>query len=112
MGISTHILDTSRGRPAAGVAVTLLQVKGETVTPVASGETDADGRIKALIAPGVAFEAGTYRITFEVAAYFARLQVDAFYPRVAIDFMVKNPAEHFHVPLLLQPFGFGTYRGS
>ena len=112
MGISTHILDTSKGRPAAGVRVSLSRLNGSAESSVATAETDADGRVKSLLPAGFNFEAGTYRIAFEVAAYFSAHQVEAFYPRVSIDFIVKNPAEHFHVPLLLQPFGFGTYRGS
>lgn len=111
MGLSTHILDTSRGKPAANVAVTLSRLDGATATVLTHTETDADGRVKALL-PLDAFTAGTYRLEFDVAAYFTRLNLDSFYPRATIDFIVKNPAEHFHVPLLLQPFGFSTYRGS
>jgi len=110
MGISTHILDTSRGRPAAGVAVILSVVHDQGARELARGTTDADGRVKPLLEtiPGP----GTYRIAFEVMPYFEALGIAAFYPHVAIDFAVVNPAEHFHVPLLLNPFGFSTYRGS
>ena len=106
MGISTHILDTSRGRPASGVTVVLSSGGRE----LARGVTDADGRVKPLLEaiPGV----GTYRITFEVAPYFEGLGLESFYPQVAIDFTVRVPGEHHHVPLLLNPFGFSTYRGS
>jgi 5-hydroxyisourate hydrolase len=111
MGVSTHILDTTRGRPAQGVAVSLELVGPDGgARRVGQGVTDADGRVKPLLE--TILEAGTYRIRFEVGAYFEAAKVEAFYPSVAIDFVVKNPSEHFHVPLLLNPFGFSTYRGS
>lgn len=111
MGISTHILDVARGRPAPGVEVVLEQrgASGEW-SRIGQGQTDPDGRIRALIDAVPA--AGDYRLAFEVSGYFERLGVASFYPRVAIEFRVANPAEHFHVPLLLSPFGYSTYRGS
>ena len=112
MGISTHILDTSKGKPAKGVRISLQKIEGTHVHEISTGVTDADGRIKALVAAGSTFDAGTYRLNFDVASYFEQNGTDAFYPSVSIDFVVKDPAEHFHVPLLLQPFGFATYRGS
>lgn len=110
MGISTHILDTTRGRPAAEVAVTLERDEGGAWTAVGRGATDADGRVKGLLEgqPPV----GTYRISFAVADYFARLGTEAFYPAVSITFLVRSASEHYHVPLLLNPFGYSTYRGS
>jgi 5-hydroxyisourate hydrolase len=110
MGISTHILDTSRGRPAEGVAVTLHKQDGATWREVGRGTTNADGRVKPLLEtiPG----AGVYRIAFEVAPYYERLATECFYPAVSIEFRVKAVEEHYHVPLLLNPFGFSTYRGS
>jgi 5-hydroxyisourate hydrolase len=111
MGISTHILDTTCGRPAAGVDVTLERSgEGGAWTALGRGTTDGDGRVKALLAEGP--EPGTYRITFHVAPYFRRQNVEAFYPEVSIAFEVRRAGEHFHVPLLLNPFGFTTYRGS
>lgn len=112
MGLSTHILDTTRGRPAAGVTVALERLGGGTWTAAGSGVTDADGRVKSLLPEGVALAAGEYRVRFEVGAYFAALGVEAFYPRVEIAFTVRAPHEHHHVPLLLNPFGYSTYRGS
>lgn len=110
MGISTHILDTTRGRPASGVRVT-LEAKGESGwTRVGDGTTDADGRVKALMVESPS--PGTYRITFEVSPYFEAQSVKAFYPEVSITFLVAEGGQHFHVPLLLNPFGFTTYRGS
>jgi 5-hydroxyisourate hydrolase len=103
-GISTHVLDTSTGRPASGMAVKLFLGDRE----VGSGITDRDGRCSALLAEGVPLQAGTYRIVFEVAPHFA----DGFYPEVSITFTVHDPATHHHVPLLISPFGFTTYRGS
>lgn len=110
MGISTHILDTTRGRPAPDVEVRLDKQETSGWSPIGEGRTDADGRCKTLLLDSPA--PGTYRITFEVAPYFAGLGVEAFYPEVAITFTVARAGEHFHVPLLLNPFGFSTYRGS
>lgn len=110
MGISTHILDTTRGRPAKGVTVRLEQVLGATATELTRGVTNDDGRVKPLL--DVIPAEGTYRLHFDVGPYFAALGVEAFYPVVTIDFVVKARGEHYHVPLLLNPFGFATYRGS
>jgi 5-hydroxyisourate hydrolase len=110
MGISTHVLDTSRGRPAADIAVVLERLEAQSFVAVARGVTDADGRVKGLVAG--APEPGTWRIRFDTAPYHQRLGVDGFYPYVEIVFVTTNAAEHYHVPLLLNPFGFSTYRGS
>jgi len=107
MGISTHILDTSVGRPASGVSVTLSLQEGTAWREVARGVTDADGRVKPLLA--ALSTAGVYRIAFDTGAY---LGPDAFFPQVQIDVWVSAPTEHYHVPLLLNPFGYSTYRGS
>jgi 5-hydroxyisourate hydrolase len=112
MSISTHILDTSLGRPAAGVQVTLEQLRGNEWQAVGSGVTDADGRARTLLAADTPLTRGTYRLRFEVAPYFAAQGVSSFYPSVEIAFTVAGPAEHYHVPLLLSPFGYSTYRGT
>lgn len=112
MGISTHVLDTSRGRPAAGVAVALERRDGEAWTTLGRGATDADGRQRTLLSEGAVVAAGTHRLRFEVGAYFAALGQPAFFPSVEITFEITSPAEHHHVPLLLSPFGYSTYRGS
>jgi 5-hydroxyisourate hydrolase len=104
--ISTHILDTSIGRPAPGVPVELT--REEAV--VASGVTDADGRLMELGPDRL--EAGTYRLRFATGEYFQQAGRVTFYPSVSIDFSVADPEEHYHVPLLINPFGFSTYRGS
>jgi 5-hydroxyisourate hydrolase len=113
MGISTHILDVTRGRPAADVPVTLeFETAPGTWQRLGEGRTNEDGRVKSLLPDGASFAAGSYRITFAVRAYFTAFHAQSFYPEVAITFTVANPAEHFHVPLLLSPFGYSTYRGS
>jgi len=109
IGITTHVLDTSRGRPAAGVKVTLERLTGAADwTVVGDGRTDDNGRLTAL-AGTVA--AGTYRLLFDTAGYFSGDGRRAFYPHVSIAFDVE-PEAHAHVPLLLSPFGYTTYRGS
>ena len=112
MNISTHILDTSRGRPAVGMAVTLEQQRGESWQRIGTDTTDADGRARGLWTGSTAPPPGSYRLCFEVAAYFAGLGVASFYPRVEITFMIVDGAEQYHVPLLLSPFSYSTYRGS
>ncbi len=113
MGISTHILDITRGRPAADVDVTLEFEEAPARWVVAGGgRTNADGRVKPLEKEGTSLRAGTYRVNFAVKAYLDEHHKGGFYPSVSITFSVVNPAEHFHVPLLLSPYGFSTYRGS
>jgi 5-hydroxyisourate hydrolase len=109
--ITTHVLDTSRGRPAGGIEVVLeRETPGTGWTIAGRGTTNADGRVADLLAG--ALEAGVYRLTFETAAYFAARQVASFYPRVIVVFEIREPQQHHHVPLLLSPYGYSTYRGS
>jgi 5-hydroxyisourate hydrolase len=110
MGISTHVLDTARGRPASGVPVTLERSAGTAWEHVASGATDADGRARDLCPGSVA--PGRWRLRFDVASWAAAQGTPAFFPVVEITFAVESGAEHHHVPLLLSPFGYSTYRGS
>jgi 5-hydroxyisourate hydrolase len=113
MHITTHVLDTSRGMPAANVSITLdVLAAPEKWEAIATTETNSDGRAPNLVPKHHALAAGTYRLTFHTAAYFASLNTEAFYPQVQIQFIVKDPAQHYHVPLLLSPFGYSTYRGS
>ncbi|ARC58475.1 5-hydroxyisourate hydrolase [Frondihabitans sp. 762G35] len=105
--VTTHVLDSSVGRPAAGVAVELQDARGRAL---ATGVTDADGRV-ATLGPD-SLEPGAYRLVFDTAAYFAATSTPTFYPRVTLDFAVADAAEHYHVPLLLSPFAYSTYRGS
>jgi len=111
--ITTHVLDTSLGRPAAGVSVDLEKAneKGEWDS-VALGVTDGEGRVRELLENGEVIDKGVYRMTFDTSAYFSAQRVRAFYPSVTIAFDVQDPEEHYHVPLLLSPFGYSTYRGS
>ena len=110
--LTTHVLDTSLGRPAGDVAVTLARREGGAFIEVGRGRTDADGRCRELLPPGVSLQASVYRLTFDSGTYFAGRGVPAFYPEVSVVFEVREPAQHHHVPLLLSPFGYTTYRGS
>lgn len=109
--ITTHVLDTGRGKPAAAVAISLDVVEGAALRNLARGVTDDDGRLKTLTDPS-GVPAGTYRLTFDTGAYFARTGTDTFFPTAHITFVIKDESAHFHVPLLLAPFGYSTYRGS
>jgi len=110
MGISTHILDTSRGLPARNVGVSLDTQEGPDWKPIAKGTTDDDGRVKPLIESIPS--PGTYRIRFDVGPYFESQGFDCFYEQVSVEFVVKSESEHYHVPLLINPFGYTTYRGT
>ena len=110
--ITTHILDLAHGRPAANVAVTLELQSDQGWQVLGQGTTDADGRLKSLLPDDFTFAAGVYRLTFATGAYFAARNIESFYPQVSISFIVRDAAEHYHVPLLLSPFGYSTYRGS
>lgn len=111
--ITTHVLDTARGRPAPGVAVALdARAADRGWRTIASGETDADGRLRRLVPDGVPIVPGVYRLVFDTRRYFAAAGVDAFYPEVVVVFEVAAGETHYHVPLLLAPFGYTTYRGS
>lgn len=107
--ITTHVLDTALGRPAAGVPVTLERKTGDAWQRVADGVTDGDGRLRTLDPPRLA---GIYRLRFDTGAYFRATSQSGFYPFVEVVFEVTDAAAHHHVPLLLSPFGYATYRGS
>ena len=111
MGLSTHILDTALGRPAAGVSLQLAQLENGQWHDIASGSTDPDGRCRTLLGER-ALEAATYRLRFATAEYFAAQKLSGLYPYVDIVFTVADPAQHFHLPLLLTANGYTTYRGS
>ncbi len=112
-GITTHVLDITHGKPAAGVAV-VLERKTHTAGWQKLGEalTNTDGRVSDLLPASEAFLPGHYRLTFETGSYFLLKGVESFFPQTIISFTVKNPSEKYHVPLLLSPFGYSTYRGS
>jgi 5-hydroxyisourate hydrolase len=107
--VTTHVLDTARGAPAAGVPVRLESVSGVD-QEIGRASTDADGRVRE-IGPD-RLPRGTYRLVFDTAAYFAQQRTAGFFPEVAITFTVDGDGQQYHVPLLLSPFGYATYRGS
>lgn len=102
--ISTHVLDTSKGMPVVGIEVRLLYAD----TVIASGTTDQDGRVRGLLPEGVEIQPGCYQILFEIGNYFPQ----GFYPEVSVTFAVQDSAAQYHIPLLISPFGYTTYRGS
>jgi len=110
--ITTHILDTSAGSPASGVTVTLYRLDGKEREPLSEKRTNNDGRIEDFLAPDHELTPGEYQLNFQTEGYFAQRGVEFFYPEVVIQFFVANPTEHYHVPLLLNPYGYTTYRGS
>jgi 5-hydroxyisourate hydrolase len=111
-GISTHVLDLALGKPARDVVVRLEKQEGSSWRLMASGRTDEDGRCNQLLPEGVNLAPGFYRLVFDTENYFAGQMVDALYPVVEITFRVKDGESRFHIPLLLSPNGYTTYRGS
>jgi 5-hydroxyisourate hydrolase len=111
VSISTHVLDTMRGSPAAGLGVTLLKREPDGGWEVIGrAQTDADGRARELTDDEL--EAGTYRLDFDTQPYFERSGLSAFYPEVSVTFNLEDPAGHLHVPLLLSLYGYTTYKGT
>jgi 5-hydroxyisourate hydrolase len=109
--ITTHVLDTSLGRPGAGIRVQLHRKSGNEWKPIGDSRTDANGRCADLMNSENA-ELGTYRLLFFSADYFRERDTKTFYPEIPVIFEVKDSAQHYHVPLLISPFGYSTYRGS
>jgi 5-hydroxyisourate hydrolase len=112
MGISTHILDTASGRPAADVRVLLEREEDKVWRQLNADRTDADGRCRQLLPADVPLETGVYRIRFDTGAHYMRTTVPGLYPYVEIAFEVRDAGEHYHIPLLLAANGYTTYRGS
>ena len=117
MGLSTHVLDTMHGSPAAGMAVELYETRGSDTSLVKRFALDADGRhAGGPLLETSALKQGTYRLVFDVAGYFRSrglaLPQPTFLDRVSVDFGVADPAQHYHVPLLVSPWAYSTYRGS
>lgn len=110
--ITTHILNTSQGRPAEGVPVKLEFESSEGWQTIGKGLTNLDGRISDLVSETTEIRIGVYRLTFDVASYFEGQKIKSFYPKVTVTFRIEDPGQHYHVPLLLNPFGYSTYRGS
>ena len=110
-GISTHVLDTTKGRPAQGIRVIAERKSSDgNFVVVGEGVTDSTGRITQLLGSVAALEAGAYRLTFYAGDYFA--DNAAFYSEITVQFLARDPSTHYHVPLLLSPYGYTTYRGS
>ena len=118
MGITTHVLDIAERRaPRLGVHIKLERIapsdgNGHTWELVGDGETDMDGRLKTLVPDNIALTPNTYRLTFDTHAYARKNLFECFFPEVVIVFDVRDSSQHYHVPLLLSPFGYSTYRGS
>ena len=111
--ITTHVLDTSQGCPGVNIRVRLEQHKNDgSWREVSSGTTDSDGRILDLLAEEDVLGAGIYQMIFETAPYFENQGISFFYPEIEIRFLLSQPEQHYHIPLLLSPFGYSTYRGS
>ena len=109
--ITTHILDVSKGCPARGVPVALERQTTTGWEIIGKGATDEDGRLRDLLDAAV-LQTGNYRLTFDTENYFLQQQIESFYPQVTVAFTVRDATQHYHVPLLLSPFGYSTYRGS
>ncbi|CAN0055897.1 unnamed protein product [Ascophyllum nodosum] len=113
--ITSHALDTATGKPAQGLPLKLEQLRGEggeNWVTVGSSETNDDGRAPSLVAPGSVLERATYRVIFDTESYFRSTGAPCFYPEVTVVFRVDEPSQHYHIPLLISPFGYSTYRGS
>ncbi|MBO6574389.1 MAG: hydroxyisourate hydrolase [Rhodothermales bacterium] len=110
--ITTHVLDLASGDPAAGVAVVLEMADGPSWQELGRGKTDADGRIQSLLEASHRLRGGTYRLTFASGDYHRAQGREAFHPRIVVEFEIEDTQRHYHVPVLLSPFGYSTYRGS
>jgi 5-hydroxyisourate hydrolase len=114
--LTTHVLDTMHGKPAAGLAVTLFRISGDDRELILTTATNSDGRCDAPLLVGAAMRPGVYELVFEVAAYFSAagvaLEDPPFLDRIPLRFGLSNAGQHYHVPLLVSPFAYSTYRGS
>ena len=109
--ITTHVLDTASGKPAVGVPIHLYQQNDDGWQKLGCGITNSDGRVKGLVDDGV-LPGGIYRMHFDTKSYFLSSEIEGFYPYVDVVFELDDSGSHYHVPLLLSPFGYSTYRGS
>ena len=110
--ITTHVLDTAIGKPAKGIDLTLSRLENDEWIFLSGGTTNNDGRVGNLLADDVILTAGRYKVLFVTEEYFKNQGVDAFYPYADIVFDIEGDGQHYHIPLLLSPFGYSTYRGS
>ena len=111
-GLTTHVLDLATGRPAQGVTVSLARQGDSGWVEMSERVTDADGRVRDFLGDGKSLEAGRYRLVFATGEYLRARGGAAFHPEIPVIFEVRDPTQHCHVPLLLSPFGYTTYRGS
>jgi 5-hydroxyisourate hydrolase len=109
--LTTHVLDTALGRPAEGITIVLSSLEGESFKEIGRGTTNSDGRVKEIMGERE-LATGTYKMTFHTKDYLAKTNRQGFYPYVDVVFEVTRPDQHHHIPLLLSPFGYSTYRGS
>ena len=110
-GITTHVLDTSRGAPARNMNVLVHAWRDGAWSQIGAGNTDTDGRVAGLLPDGPVAP-GTYRLTFATGEWFAAEKVDGFYPEVTVVFAIEDGMTHYHIPLLISPYAYSTYRGS
>ena len=110
--VTTHVLDTATGKPALGVPLELSIAEGTGWKKLAVGVNNDDGRVGDLLPVDHALARGIYKMRFDTGAYFTAHRIEGFYPCAEIVFEIRDPAAHYHIPLLLSPFGYSTYRGS
>ncbi len=110
--LSVHILDLQTGQPTADVGVDLEQRTASGWRPLASGVTDTNGRIRALFPEGQSLVSGEYRVVFRTGEHYAKVRQPTFFPEIPVPFKVESAAQHYHIPLLLSPYGYSTYRGN
>ena len=110
--LSVHILDLQSGQPTAGVGVTLEARDGQQWRALGQAVTDAQGRVRAMYPAGKPLTAGAYRIVFKTGEHYARLRQPTFFDEIPVEFKVENTSQHYHIPLLLSPYGYSTYRGN
>jgi 5-hydroxyisourate hydrolase len=110
--ITTHVLDTAVGKPAQGIDLTLSKWVDNGWSLLGGGTTNSDGRVADLLADNIILEAGRYKVLFVTEAYFQNQKIKAFYPYAEVVFDIDGDGQHYHIPLLLSPFAYSTYRGS
>ena len=110
--ITTHVLDTAIGKPATGIDITLSHLVDDEWVFLGGGTTDSDGRVSNLLSDDIVLEAGRYKVLFVTEQYFKKQNIKAFYPFADVVFDIEGDGQHYHIPLLLSPFGYSTYRGS
>ncbi len=110
--ITTHVLDTATGKPAKGISLSLSQFTDNEWRQIGNGTTNQDGRVGNLLSDEITLDAGRYKVLFQLEDYFKKRNIGAFYPYAEIVFEVEGDGQHYHIPLLLSPFGYSTYRGS